>query len=145
MVRSRAPRAAILLVTALALALATLVGCGADAEPTSDQTAPAFDSLEAPVFARKMSEPGTTLLDVRTPDEFRHGHIEGARNISLEGEDFENRIEELDPDRTYALYCRSDRRSGHAMQVMAEHGLGQVYDLDGGMDAWKAYGGAVTR
>lgn len=144
MVRSRARRAAILLI-AVALAVPVLAGCMAAQESASGEPPPDSSSLEPPDFARRMSEPGTTLVDVRTPGEFRESHIEGARNISVEGEDFESTIEGLDPDRTYALYCRTDRRSGAAMKVMAEHGLRHVYDLDGGVQAWMAYGGALTR
>lgn len=144
MARYRLAPAAILVV-ALALAGPLLAGCGSDSGAAEDRPSADFPSLEAPDFARQMSRPGTTLVDVSSRREFEDAHIEGARNIAVEEQGFEERIEALDPDGTYALYCRDDRRSGKAMRVMAEHGLTRVYDLDGGMQAWMAYGGAVTR
>lgn len=143
MVRSRLAHAVVLAATLL-LAGPLLAGCGAG-EPGAGADGTESSSIEAPEFARTLSEPDTVLVDVRTPAEFERGHVEGARNINVEGEDFEERIETLDPDGAYALYCRDGRRSSRAMRLMAEHGLDHVYELEGGMQAWSAYGGAVTR
>ncbi|NYG55919.1 rhodanese-like domain-containing protein [Nocardioides perillae] len=137
--------------TLLWLALAVLalgpalVGCGssgADEAPADSAEGP---SLDAPDFAERMAEPGTVLLDVRTPEEFAAGHIAGARNLPLAAPDFVEQVRALDPGATYAVYCRTDRRSGEALAVLAEHGLTDAYDLAGGMEAWQAYGGAVVR
>lgn len=134
------------MVVAVAMAGSLLAGCGGGAEGTgTDEQQSSLRSLEPPEFARTMSDPGTTLVDVSTAGEFRDAHIDGARNISIADDDFEEQVEALDPDQTYALYCADDARSGRAMRVMAEHGLTRVYDLDGGMRAWMAYGGAVTQ
>lgn len=132
----------VLAVLALGPALAGCGSSGAD-EPPAD--AAAGPSLDAPAFAERMSEPGTVLLDVRTPEEFEAGHIDGARNLPLASADFVEQVRALDPGTTYAVYCRTDTRSGEALAVMAEHGITDAYDLAGGMEAWQAYGGAVVR
>lgn len=143
MVRLRVVHAATLLV-ALLMAAPLLVACGNDEEPASAGDE-AVRSLEAPQFARAMSRKGTTLVDVRTPVEYRHGHVTGARNLNIHADDFERRVEALDPEQTYAVYCRDGQRSQRAMELMAEHGVTRVFQLEGGLEAWMAYGGGLSR
>ncbi len=75
------------------------------------------------------------MIDVRTPQEFAAGHIEGALNINVESPDFAAQIAALDPDGTYAVYCRSGNRSRVAMQQMEQAGLANVFGLEGGIGA----------
>lgn len=137
-------RTLLMLVLAVLAAAPGLVACSeeepAEGSPSGSSTA----TYDAPAFAEKMAAPGTVLLDVRTPEEFEAGHIEGARNLPLSASDFEEQVAALDKGSTYAVYCRTDSRSGEAMVVMAEHGIEDVYDLEGGMEAWQDYGGAVV-
>ena len=83
------------------------------------------------------------LVDVRTPEEFAEGHIEGAVNINLQGPDFEGEIAELDPSATYVVYCRSGNRSATAAEIMADAGFTDVYDMGGIVD-WESAGGEVV-
>lgn len=77
------------------------------------------------------------ILDVRTPEEYAEGHIDGARLLNvLEEETFVSGIDSLQSDRTYYIYCRSGRRSQRAATLMTERGL-RVVDLEGGYNAWK--------
>ena len=69
---------------------------------------------------------------MRTPDEFNAGHVDGALLISVESPDFQQQIAALDPNGTYALYCRSGNRSAAAASIMAQMGYLHVYDLQGG-------------
>lgn len=87
---------------------------------------------------------GAEVIDVRTPDEFAAGHIEGAVNIDIASPDFATQLSQLDPTKTYAVYCRSDNRSGVATTQMANQGFTKVYDLDGGIIAWEQDGYPVT-
>ncbi len=73
------------------------------------------------------------LLDVRTPEEFSSGHIEGAVNIDFQHESFESEIKKLDVTKTYFVYCRSGNRSGQAISVMKSHGIKDIYELRGGL------------
>ena len=80
------------------------------------------------------------ILDVRTPDEFDSGHVEGAINIDYHGSDFAALIGELDPDQPYLLYCRSGFRSGRTLPLMIRAGLTKISHLDGGINTWNAVG-----
>jgi rhodanese-related sulfurtransferase len=80
------------------------------------------------------------ILDVRTPEEFDEGHIEGATLIDFYDPDFAEQLAELDPDVPYVLYCRSGNRSSGARATMAELGFTTVDDIDGGILAWESAG-----
>ncbi len=83
--------------------------------------------------AHELVSRGSTLLDVRSPEEFSAGHIQDARNIPVE--DLLARLHELGPkDRPVAVYCRSGRRSAFATRLLGACGFAQVDDL-GGIDA----------
>ena len=77
------------------------------------------------------------LIDVRTPEEYAEGHIEGAVLMNVMDEQtFLAGIDTLDTNHTYYIYCRSGRRSQKASGLMSERGL-KVVDLQGGYNAWK--------
>ena len=79
---------------------------------------------------------GFSILDVRTPEEFKAGRIEGSENIDYYADDFKAKLENLDKDRTYFIYCRSGNRSGRVLKLMEEIGFERVYNLRGGIQSW---------
>ena len=81
-------------------------------------------------------EQGYTIIDVRTPEEYEQGHIQGAQNIDVGAESFITEIQELSKSDTLLVYCRSGRRSLYAAQVMVSFGFKKIYDLDGGFLNW---------
>ncbi len=84
--------------------------------------------------ARALVAGGARLVDVRTPEEFAAGHVEGALNIPVDA--LAGRLGELpDPAAPLVLYCGSGRRSARAAALLAEKGYTAVYDL-GGMSNW---------
>jgi len=78
-----------------------------------------------------------TLLDARTPQEVREGHIEGAINLNFYDSDFREQLESLDESKPVYVYCRSGGRSGRAAKMLRAAGFPKVYDLEGGILAWK--------
>ncbi len=75
------------------------------------------------------------VVDVRTPEEFREGHLaQTDYHIDFLDDGFENKLDELDKDQTYYLYCRTGNRSGQARQVMKEKGFISVYNIGGYQD-----------
>ncbi len=77
------------------------------------------------------------LLDVRTPEEFREGHIANAININWFDEDFIDQADKALPkDQTIYLYCRSGRRSGLAAEKLIALGY-VVMNLEGGYQAYQ--------
>ncbi|WAZ26653.1 rhodanese-like domain-containing protein [Streptomyces cinnabarinus] len=88
---------------------------------------------------------GPRLLDVRTPGEFRTAHIPGSYNVPLDTLR-EHRAELLNHlDEDVILICRSGARATQAEQALAEAGLPNLRVLDGGVMAWEAAGGPLTR
>ncbi len=85
------------------------------------------------------------LLDLRTPDEYEEGYISGAENVNFYDETFKDQLKAMPRDKTYLIYCRSGGRSGRTAKLMAELGFKRVYDLKGGMNAWKAAKQAVAQ
>ena len=79
-------------------------------------------------------------LDVRTPGEFVAGHLVNAINIDVEGMNFESEINRLDKSATYAVYCRSGRRSPVAVERMKEAGFTNLVNLNAGIQEWVAAG-----
>ncbi|MBI5667868.1 MAG: rhodanese-like domain-containing protein [Chloroflexi bacterium] len=77
------------------------------------------------------------LLDVRQPEEFRAGHIAGAKLIPLD--QLSARLHELPRDREILCVCRSGSRSGVAARQLASAGFTSA-NLGGGMIAWQRAG-----
>ncbi len=89
-------------------------------------------------FADKIAkEKQPQLIDVRTPGEFAAGHIDGARNIDWNGEDFEKLASALDKSKPVFVYCKVGGRSGQAAEKLAGMGY-TVTDLKGGIMKWDA-------
>ena len=91
-------------------------------------------------FSAKSQEAGVISLDVRTAQEFAEGHLKNAININVESGNFENEIANLDKTATYAVYCRSGRRSAVAVDLMQKAGFTNLFNLDGGVIDWTASG-----
>ena len=84
------------------------------------------------------------IIDVRTVDEFRLGHVESAVNLDLEDGTFAAALTSLDPSLSYVVYCRSGRRSAIAAALLADHGFGDVTDLGSLENAAVTLGAAVV-
>ena len=82
----------------------------------------------------------TAIIDVRTPDEYASGHVDGAVNIDWEGATFADEVAALDKNGTYLLYCRSGNRAGQAKTAMEQMGFTNVTNLGGYQDAANATG-----
>ena len=96
-----------------------------------------FESID-PKVAYEMVENDNnlTLLDVRTPDEFKHdGHIAEAELIPL-GQLAQN-LNMLDKSKKVLVYCRSGSRSVAAARILGNKGF-VVINMSGGMMAWKS-------
>ena len=74
------------------------------------------------------------LIDVRETYEYEIARIDGARLIPL-GEIAE-RADELRRDRPIVFHCHSGRRSAEAVRLLQQRGFGNIYNLEGGIDAW---------
>jgi rhodanese-related sulfurtransferase len=92
-------------------------------------------------FQQKLSLPNIQVLDVRTAAEYQSGHLKNALQADwLDKAQFEDRIQYLNKNIPTLVYCASGVRSGQAMKAMAAKGFKEVYNMSGGMSAWKVEG-----
>ena len=86
------------------------------------------------------------VIDVRTPEEFASGHLDGALNIDIQGSMFATEIDALDKSANYVIYCRSGNRAGQAVTYMQDNGFtGTLTNAGGVDDASAATGIAVVQ
>lgn len=77
------------------------------------------------------------IVDVRYPNEWEAGRIEGAIHIPVD--DLDDRLEEIDRSKRVVTVCRSGNRSATAAELLTAEGF-RAENLDGGMEAWAAAG-----
>jgi rhodanese-related sulfurtransferase len=139
---------------AIVAGLAVLTACGSDesaadadsasaatsapAADTSDTAAAGFATISADAAAAVLADAPDDLviLDVRTPQEYAEGHLEGAVLVDFYDADFADQLAALDPDVPYLVYCRSGNRSGQTLPLMEQLGFASASDIDGGIIAW---------
>lgn len=138
--RRTRPETVVWMVAAV-LALAACGGGGG--------TGPASATIEtiSPTAAAELvaeAPEGLVILDVRTPQEFAGGHLAGAVNLDYQAAGFADDLGTLDRDVPYLLYCRSGNRSAQARELMRDLGFTEVYEIDGGLNAWSQAGLGVV-
>ena len=69
------------------------------------------------------------LLDVRTEEEYMSGSVPNSINIDVLNTDFKSKIDILDKNKDYIIYCRSGNRSTIASSIMSTNGFLNVYNL----------------
>ena len=80
------------------------------------------------------TNPSLVIIDVRTTSEYDSGHIEGAININVN--ELESRLDELDINTEYLVYCRLGVRSTRAMSILNDNGFNKIYNMLGGITDW---------
>jgi rhodanese-related sulfurtransferase len=122
-------------------------GCCAASSFAQEQKPPAVKQrarVEAtsvtPDEAEKLIKdtPGLIILDVRSPEEFEHEHIKGAKNMNVHDAEFQKQVAELDQTKPVLIHCQSGRRSAEALQELAgKVAFPKVYHLPSGFKGWK--------
>lgn len=128
--------------TAAAAAI-TLLALTACTSPQSASTPAGSEaSAEQTPSSGQSSETSATplIIDVRTPEEFAAGHLDGAVNIDATAADFSEQIAKLDPKGAYTLYCRSGNRAARAAELMTAAGFTEVRNAGGLEEAAKSLG-----
>lgn len=90
-------------------------------------------------------EEAPIVIDLRTPDEFKAGHIEGAKLINFKGKDFKEELAKLDPKKSYLFHCLSGGRSTRSLPVWKELGFLKLYHLESGFQGWENAAGKVVK
>ena len=103
-----------------------------------------FDFFKHPDINQGVQEyknaAGAVLLDVRTPQEYREGHIPGSKNVPLQELDKVDSVAE-NKDTMLYVYCRSGARSRQAVSILKHMGYTNVHNIGG----IAAYSGKVER
>ncbi len=91
----------------------------------------------APFEAIRLMNSGAVLVDLRSTNQFKDGHIEGARN--LPGDQLAADPKSLDrlSGKTVVLYCDTGTTTAAAQRTLARAGMTKVFSLRGGLAAWK--------
>ena len=123
-----------LLLATAALGAVVLTGC-------SSATSAAVETVEPTAAAEIIeTDQGEVVLDIRTPEEYDQGIIEGAINIDFYDDDFAVQLDALDKDAHYVVYCNSGNRSGQANSIFEDLGFTDVTEIAGGITAWYSEG-----
>ncbi len=85
--------------------------------------------------ARDALRSGAVAVDVREPDEYASGHIEGAIHLPLG--DLPGRVGEVPQDRPLVVYCAHGERASSAASILERSGRGPILTVDGGYEAWR--------
>ncbi len=104
-----------------------------------------FETI-SPVKAQELlsKDDNTVFLDVRTPDEFSTGHIQGSTLMPVQL--LSQNLSELDEikNKKIVVYCASGMRSVSASRILSEHGF-TVLNMSGGIGQWKSDGLPITQ
>jgi len=92
--------------------------------------------LLSPTEFKTQSE-GNVLVDIRTPEEYKQGHIVNATNINFYDKNFLSKFEEFNKNEPIYIYCRSGNRTSKAASKLVNMGFTKVYDLKNGINNWK--------
>ena len=104
-----------------------------------------FRSLDVETFAKYIERDEVYVVDVRTPEEYAAGHIEGVDyNLNVRSATFFKDYQSLPKEKTIALYCKGGGRSKQVAGVMAGNGY-KVVELSVGYDGWVKAGGATAK
>ena len=86
--------------------------------------------------AKYKSTPNAILLDVRKESEVKEGALTNSKNIVYD-DSFGKKLSGLPKDAPIFIYCKGGVRSAKAAEILEEKGFKEVYQLKGGLDAWK--------
>ena len=120
--------------------LAVMVQTQIFAENTKEKQYVNITAVEASALIQKnLENTDFKIIDVRTPAEYNAGHISNSQMIDYYADDFLTRLNKLDKNKTYLIYCRSGNRSGKTLPMMEKLGFKKVYNMLGGVKSWVSY------
>ncbi len=88
-------------------------------------------------LVRLINHEGAVIVDVRSSKEFAGGHVLGARNIPVDSLPRETAKLSRDASTPVVLCCETGHRARNAAAALRKAGLRNLYNLDGGLAAWR--------
>jgi rhodanese-related sulfurtransferase len=100
---------------------------------------PKFITITPQAALKLIEETGSDIiiLDIRPKEEFKVEHIPGAINLDYDGHKFQEKVEKLDKEKKYLIYCKSGVRGGYFLDKMRDSGFNGAYNILGGFLGWK--------
>lgn len=105
-----------------------------------------FVDLTAVDAAAQLKQtPEARIVDIRTPAEFKEGHIKDAKLIDYYAQDYKEKWSRLDRNGLYFVYCRTGNRSAQTMRMLKDLGFKRIWHLKNGIMGWKRAGLPLER
>ncbi len=120
-----------------------LAGCNEDFSSQKDNYSISADEAYK-LIEENAGDPNFMIIDVRSEDEYKQGHLKNAVNILYTSPDFTEIMQQHGKEKTYLFYCLFGGRSMTAMQKLTPLGFENVYNLDSGIEEWKEDGFEVV-
>ena len=103
------------------------------------QNTESTSALSATAFSEKLKKtPNAQVVDVRTLNEYKKGHLQNAVNIDWNADDFAEKAATLDSAKPVFVYCLSGPRSAAAAEKLKEMGYKEIYEMKRGMMEWRS-------
>ena len=125
--------------------LAIFSGCISDTKPSEKSR---YKDISVQQGKEMVDRGEVFILDVRTPEEYAAGHIKGSTLLAVQDipeQELGEKLKDIPKDRKILVYCRTDRRSTQASQILVENGFSEVYNMKGGIIGWMNAGYEVVK
>lgn len=123
----------------LILFCGVMIACKNQAKesPSAENTIAVVQNITVKdIPAINSSKQNLKFLDVRTPKETADGIIAGAITIDYRADKFEDKLDKLNREDSYIVYCKSGVRSSKTADIMKQMGFKSIYNLEGGYTAF---------
>lgn len=111
-------------------------GCVSDQKPAEK---PQYTDISVGQGKEMIDMGEVFILDVRTPEEYAAGHINGSTLLAVQdipAQELGKKLMEIPRDRKILVYCRTGTRSTQASKILVENGFAEVYNMQGGITEW---------
>ncbi len=122
-----------IVITALLLAALFFVGCS-HTKPAGVQHLTALEAKQ--LIDRNAGKTDFVVLDIRTPKEFKAGHIPGAIMLDYYSPGFKKGLQQLDRSKRYLIYCRTGNRTSRTLKIIDQMGFNVIYHMKDGIVDW---------
>jgi len=121
------------------LATLTIMSFEIQAQTVTKKETKGVVAIPVKQFKKMVDSSKYVIIDIRTPREYRAGHIKGAINIDFYKKDFYDKMAAY-KNKPFLFYCRSGNRTGQARKKFNRMKFKEGYELAHGINTWKRAG-----
>lgn len=104
-----------------------------------------YQNVDSKAFSELIAAGKGIVLDVRTPQEYSRGHIDGSTLISTNDPKFVDKVRLLQKDKPLYIYCLTGSRSRAVANYLSQNGYSKVYNLQRGIIEWNQMGYPISQ